>query len=95
MSRKIVVIGSSIAGISAAEAARKQDPEAEIVVLSHEAFMPYYRLRICEILNEPALAEKLFLHPASWYEERRLEVRLSQTVVALDLIEKNCASTTA
>jgi len=65
MSRKIVVIGSSIAGISAAEAARKQDPEAEIVVLSHEAFMPYYRLRICEILNEPALAEKLFLHPAT------------------------------
>ena len=88
MSRKIVVIGSSIAGISAAEAARKQDPEAEIVILSHEQYMPYYRLRICEILNEPALAEKLFLHPASWYEERRLEVRLSQTVVALDPIEK-------
>ncbi len=50
--------------------------------------MPYYRLRICEILNEPALAEKLFLHPASWYEERRLEVRLAQTVVALDPLEK-------
>lgn len=84
MPRKIVVIGSSIAGISAAEAARKQDPEAVIVVLSHDHFMPYYRLRICEILNEPELAGKLYLHPASWYEERRLEIRLGQNVVALD-----------
>ncbi len=85
MPKKIVVIGGSIAGISAAEAARKQDPDAVIVVLSHEHVMPYYRLRICEILNEPDLAEKLYLHPVSWYEERRLEIRLGQNVVALDL----------
>ena len=88
MARKIVIIGSSIAGLSAAEAARKQDPSAEIVILSHDHFMPYYRLRICEILTEPELADKLYLHPASWYEDRQFKMRLGQNVVALDPIKK-------
>jgi len=88
MPRKIIVIGSSIAGLSAAEAARKQDPAADIIILSHDHFMPYYRLRICEILNEPEMADKLYLHPASWYEERRLQLRLGQNVVGLDPLKK-------
>jgi nitrite reductase (NADH) large subunit len=89
MARKIFVIGSSIAGVTAAEAARKQDPDAVISILSHDRFMPYYRLRICEILTEPSLVEKLFLHPQAWYDERRIEVRLGQNVVSLDPLERH------
>jgi nitrite reductase (NADH) large subunit len=84
MQRKIVIIGSSSAGISAAEAARRQDPQAEIVILSHDRFMPYYRLRICEILSDRGQNEKLFLHPVDWYAERSLDIRLNQSVVSLD-----------
>jgi NADPH-dependent 2,4-dienoyl-CoA reductase/sulfur reductase-like enzyme len=51
--RKIVIIGSSIAGITAADAARKQDPEAVITVVSRDTHLPYYRLRICELIDNP------------------------------------------
>lgn len=88
MSSKIVIIGSSIAGVSAAEGARKQDPDAEIIILSTDTYMPYYRLRICEILNDPDLAKKLYLHPDSWYHDRRIEIRLNQTVIAIDSVRR-------
>ena len=45
--KTIVIIGSSIAGLSAAEAARAQDPACDIIILSEDSFLPYYRQRLC------------------------------------------------
>ncbi len=82
--RRILVIGSSIAGISAAESARQQDPEAEITIVSQDEYAPYYRLRLCEVLDNPAVAESLYLHPDAWYEERRLRLLLGRRAVQAD-----------
>ena len=81
---KIVIIGSSIAGVSAAEAARKQDPDATISIYSMDTKLPYYRLRIGEVLADPAMAEKLVLHPQFWYDERNIDINLNQVVTAID-----------
>ncbi|HHX37714.1 MAG TPA: NAD(P)/FAD-dependent oxidoreductase [Clostridiaceae bacterium] len=81
---KIVIIGSSIAGVSAAAAARKQDPDASISIYSKDTKLPYYRLRIGEVLADPAMAEKLTLHPQSWYDDRKIDLNLNQTVTAID-----------
>ncbi len=78
--RKIVIIGAGIAGITAAEAARKQDADASISVISRELYLPYYRLRICEIIDNPAITNSLSLHPAAWYSDRRIDVMLDQHV---------------
>ncbi|HCC78539.1 MAG: hypothetical protein A2X25_09490 [Chloroflexi bacterium GWB2_49_20] len=40
---KHVIVGASAAGMAAAEAIRKRDPGAEIVILSNETHPPYYR----------------------------------------------------
>ena len=88
---RIVIIGSSAAGISAAEAARKQDPNAEIRVFSQDTFLPYYRLRIGEVITDPAKRDSLTLHPASWYEDRRIELNLNQTVTGVDVKNKTIA----
>lgn len=78
--RNILIIGSSIAGITAAEAARKQDPEALITVLSRDTHPPYYRLRICEVLDDRGIADQLDLHPPAWYRERRITLMLHTEV---------------
>ena len=88
MVQKIVIIGSSIAGISAAEAARQQDPEARIILFSAEADLPYYRLRLCEILDNPAAESDLTIEPLAWYEKNRFELRLNQKVTAIDRVSK-------
>ena len=63
-----VIVGASAAGMAAAEAIRKRDPTAEIVMLSDEARRPYYRPLIpylifggkpeSEIVREPRLTPK-------------------------------------
>ncbi len=60
-----VIVGASAAGMAAAEAIRKRDPAAEIVVLTDERHPPYYRPLIpyllyagktpAEIVREPRL----------------------------------------
>ena len=80
---KIVIIGSSIAGVSAAEAARKQDPDATISIYSMDTKLPYYRLHRRSV-GRSAMAEKLVLHPQFWYDERNIDINLNQVVTAID-----------
>lgn len=79
----IVIIGSSIAALSAAEAARRQDPEAQLTLLSEDAYFPYYRQRLCEVLEDPENAAKLYLHPQGWYAEQGFDLRLLSKVTAV------------
>ncbi|NLG29579.1 MAG: FAD-dependent oxidoreductase, partial [Clostridiaceae bacterium] len=43
--KTIVIIGSGIAGLTAAEWARKTDPDVKIIVLSENPHLPYHRPR--------------------------------------------------
>ncbi|MFC4941919.1 FAD-dependent oxidoreductase [Pseudonocardia sp. GCM10023141] len=86
MPRRLVVVGGGAAGMSAASAARRIDPELGIVVLEAGGYvsygvcgLPYYLSGVVEH------AEELLAHPASWFvEHRRLDLRLHARAVALD-----------
>lgn len=80
---KILIIGSSIAGLSAAEAARAKDPACQITMLSEDSHYPYFRQRLCEVLADPAAGEKLFLHPEGWYQEHGIDLKLNAKVTGM------------
>lgn len=84
MSSKIVIVGSGIAGLSAAQAARQQNPSASILILTAERDLPYYRLRICEAVADPAALDTLTVEPQAYYDAQRIELRLGTQVVAID-----------
>ena len=84
MASKIIVIGSGIAALSAAEAARKEDESADIDLYTEEDVLPYYRLRVAEVLAKPEQATALFLHDAAWYEEKKINVHLGECLERLD-----------
>jgi nitrite reductase (NADH) large subunit len=86
-----VVVGAGIAGISAAESIRKVSPEAKIVVLSKEAEQPYYRLNLTRYLAGEIGAEQLPLHPEAWYQQQRIELRLSTEVCTVDADQRRLA----
>ncbi len=71
---RIVIIGGGIAGVSAAEAARKQAPNAAITVISKEPDLPYYRINLSRYLAGEIGAEALTLHPETWYRDRSIEL---------------------
>lgn len=77
----ILIIGTGIAAVSAADAAVKQNPSLRVTAVSAEHELPYYRLRLCERLKEHA--KNLMLHPAEWYEERGIGLLFGKKAVRL------------
>ena len=83
ISQKILIIGNGIAGLSATKAARKQDPHAEIVILSQESHPAYYRLRLCELIGKDTPLEGFYIHPIEWYSQNGISLFLSCDVLSI------------
>jgi len=86
--QRVVIAGAGIAGVSAAEALRTGSPDAEIVVLSSESRVPYYRLNLTRYLAGEIESAELELHPESWYVERGVRLELGAELRELDLHKK-------
>jgi nitrite reductase (NADH) large subunit len=80
---KVVIIGAGIAGISAAESLRTASPTAEITLLSKESELPYYRLNLTRYLAGEIGEQDLPIHPADWYEERNIRLRLGMEAASI------------
>ncbi len=81
---KIVILGAGIAGVSAAEAARAASPDAEIVLLSKEKELPYYRLNLTRYLAGEMGEEGFPIHPAEWYAQQGIELVQGCEAVSLE-----------
>jgi nitrite reductase (NADH) large subunit len=73
-----------VAGVSAAEAARKQAPEAEVILFSAESHLPYYRINLSHYLAGEVSKDRLPIHSAKWYKEKNIDWRGGVMVDALD-----------
>ena len=82
--QKIVIIGGGVAGISAAEHARKTAPDADIHVYSKEKELPYYRLNLTRYLAGEIEAKALPVHPQLWYEEQGIHLHRGVEVLAVN-----------
>ncbi len=90
---EILVVGAGIAGVAAAEAARKFDENARIVLVGEERELPYYRLNLTRFLAGELPMEKLPLHPRQWYENRRIELFTGESVIRMDPVHKTILTT--
>lgn len=82
--RRAIVVGGGIAGLSAAEAIRAAAPEAQILLLSRESALPYYRLNLTRYLAGEIAVKALPIHAESWYETQAIDLRPSVEVVRID-----------
>ena len=70
MNGRIVIVGGGIAGVQAASSLAGS---REVSLVLGEDFLPYYRMRIEEIIAGTA-PESLYIHPAGWYEEKGIRL---------------------
>lgn len=84
MGRSYVVIGDGIAGSSAAETIREEDPDADIVVLTDEGEPLYNRILIKEYAKGKLPEAPISIHEEEWYTERDIELRLDTHVTHVD-----------
>ncbi|MGH7120195.1 MAG: NAD(P)/FAD-dependent oxidoreductase [Acetobacteraceae bacterium] len=82
---RTVIVGAGHSGGRAAEALRAADPAREIILIGRESDPPYERPPLSKaVLAGTAGPRDSYLHPAAWYAEHDIELRLATQVTAID-----------
>jgi len=82
--KNYLIVGNGVAGTTAAEAIRLQDPKGSITILSEEDISFYYRIRLNEFIAGDIAESKLIAKKKNWYEEQRIDLRLNTRIAKLD-----------
>lgn len=84
MEEKVVIIGGSIAAISAAKAIREISPHNEIIIFGDEKYYPYYRIKISKGLLGKLEEDKLLIQKKQWYKDNNIQVHCDKKVTDVD-----------
>ena len=83
MADTFAIVGAGLAGARAAETLRAEGFDGRVVLFGAEAHLPYERPALSKGYLQGA-AEAPFVHPAEWYAEQDVDLRLGTRVTALD-----------
>src|SRR6056297_709926 len=84
MTESYVIIGDGIAGSSAAETIREEEPDADITVITDEGEALYNRILIKEFAKGKLPEAPISIHEEEWYEERDIDLDLNTFVTGVD-----------
>ncbi|NJN39840.1 MAG: FAD-dependent oxidoreductase, partial [Gammaproteobacteria bacterium] len=87
--KDIVIIGNGIAGITAADYARRRHPVCAIHVIAEENHPLYNRMAITRLIYGRSAMQGLYLLPDKWYEEREVTCWLNTTASTIDTAARN------
>jgi nitrite reductase (NADH) large subunit len=71
--REILILGAGIAGLTAAEEARRQSAEVSITLVSREKVLPYYRLNLTRYLAGEVAEGDLLIQHQAWFDAHKIE----------------------
>jgi len=89
---RYLIIGAGIAGVSAADSIHQADSTANVVLLSDETELPYFRMNLTRYLAGELDDSKLDLHSRAWYLENHIELHLNSKVVDIDPRERRVST---
>lgn len=85
MHYRYVIIGGGLAAASAIEGIRAHDKDGSMLLVSRENHLPYRRAPLSkEVWRGSYDLEQLSVHPASFYDDQRVEVRLRREIMEID-----------
>src|SRR6185437_7908896 len=80
-----VIAGAGLAGAKAAESLREEGFDGPVVLIGDEAERPYERPPLSkDYLLGKAERDTIYVHPASWYADNGVELRLGVPVTGID-----------
>jgi len=80
-----VIIGGGLAGAKAAEALRDSGFDGDLVLIGDEQHRPYERPPLSkDYLAGKSSRDDVFVHPAQWYAEHGVDLRLGDAATAID-----------
>ena len=84
MTTSHVIVGDGIAGSSAAETIREEDPDADVTVITDEGETLYNRILIKAFAKGKLPEAPISIHEPEWYDERDIDLRLNTYVTGVD-----------
>ena len=85
VTRRTVIVGAGIAGVSAAAAMRAAGYEGTIDLIGDEPFLPYRRPPVSkEIIRGEKSADEIAIKKAEWFAAKDITLRTGQRVVSID-----------
>ena len=78
--RRYVIIGNGIAGTTAADTLRKNDPNCDIHLLTNEPYPLYNRVSLPRFLQGVIVEQKVMIRDIAWHEQRNITL-VTETMV--------------
>lgn len=78
--RSYVIIGNGIAGTTAADTLRKNDPNCSIHLLTNEPYPLYNRVSLPRFLQGVIVEQKVMIRDFAWHEQRNIHL-ITETMV--------------
>jgi NAD(P)H-nitrite reductase large subunit len=78
--RRYVIIGNGIAGTTAADSLRKNDPNCSIHLLTNEPYPLYNRVSLPRFLQGVIVEQKVMIRDFAWHEQRNIQL-ITETMV--------------
>ena len=90
--RRYVIIGNGIAGTSAADTLRKNDPNCSIHLLTNEPYPLYNRVSLPRFLQGVIVEQRVMIRDFAWHEQRNIQL-ITNTMVTLVNTEERVVTT--
>ena len=90
--KRYVIIGNGVAGTTAAETLRKNDPNCSIHLLTNEPYPLYNRVSLPRFLQGVIGEQKVMIRDFAWHEQRNITL-VTETVVTAVNTEERVVST--
>jgi nitrite reductase (NADH) large subunit len=84
----VVIIGSGIAGVTAARTVRERAPDTQISIFTDENHWYYPKPKLYEVLSGEAEYREIYAFNRYWYEERRITVHFKRKVLGIEPLRK-------
>ena len=78
--RRYVIIGNGIAGTTAADTLRKNDPNCDIHLLTNEPYPLYNRVSLPRFLQGVIVEQRVMIRDFAWHEQRNITL-VTETMV--------------
>ena len=72
--KRYVIIGNGVAGTTAAETLRKNDPNCSIHLFTNEPYPLYNRVSLPRFLQGVIVEQKVMIRDLAWHEQRNIQL---------------------
>jgi NAD(P)H-nitrite reductase large subunit len=86
--RRYVIIGNGIAGTTAADTLRKNDPHCIIHLLTNEPYPLYNRVSLPRFLQGVIVEQKVMIRDFAWHEQRNIQLITETLVTGVHMDER-------